>query len=358
MKKQLVALSVLCLMLATTWSACSEDIDVIGDWEEIPIVYAVFDPPTLQHYVRLEKAFLDPETSAFEVAQRPDSLFFDDVTVLLFSAERPNDPLTLLDTMHLVNGDTLGLEREEGIFAESPNLLYRTLEDVVQGRYYELRIESARTGKTYRAAMRAVDLPTNSDAVVVVPSPLSTIQWSYVPTRYTRIRFNQVDHAGVYDLFMRFNYAEYEVDGNGAEVPGTRELKSEVWQLRNRIIPNISGPIEVEVPGESFYRFVANNIEPFPENVSKERCALNMEVLLDIGGRELAAYLDQQNERADLISGVQPIEPFSNLEGGYGVFSSRIKVEDTPVELALPVHDSLRFGQFTRNLSFSGDPCN
>ena len=81
MKLHTLRLSLLCLLTLVIGQSCNNDIDVIGEWKEIPVVYGVFGPQNpgqtaIPEYFRIEKAFLDPSTDAFVIAQRPDSLYF------------------------------------------------------------------------------------------------------------------------------------------------------------------------------------------------------------------------------------------------------------------------------------------
>ncbi|MFK7810799.1 MAG: hypothetical protein AB8F74_23530, partial [Saprospiraceae bacterium] len=118
MKRILLVLAVFSSLFY--WSSCSNDFELIADWKDIPVVYALLNTTDTAHYVRVEKAFLDPETSALVLAQRPDSIYYPNATVKLV---RTSDNREFLLTK--VDGNNEGLQREEGIFADSPNWLYK-----------------------------------------------------------------------------------------------------------------------------------------------------------------------------------------------------------------------------------------
>ena len=70
-----------------TWTGCSNKLDVIGTWEALPVIYGLLNPvEDSVTYIRVEKAFLPPDQSANEVAQLPDSIYYNpnDIDVLLF----------------------------------------------------------------------------------------------------------------------------------------------------------------------------------------------------------------------------------------------------------------------------------
>ena len=69
--------------------ACSNEFTLTEKWKDIPVVYGFLDQKDTAHYVRVEKAFLDPLTSALTIAKNfPDSLYYKDAAVYL---ERGSD---------------------------------------------------------------------------------------------------------------------------------------------------------------------------------------------------------------------------------------------------------------------------
>ena len=101
-------------------SSCSNEFDLTTEWKDIPIVYGLINPDDTAHYVRVEKAFLDPVTSALITAQIADSLYYMDATVQFQIEGNAN-----VYNLERVDGNLEGYEREEGIFANAPNYLYK-----------------------------------------------------------------------------------------------------------------------------------------------------------------------------------------------------------------------------------------
>ena len=106
------------------WSACSNDFDVTAPWRDIPVVYGLLNADEDVHFIRLEKAFLDPENSALSIAQVADSLYYENAIVQL---ERVSNGEIFTYTLQRVDGDAPGVNqpRDLGIFATSPNWLYK-----------------------------------------------------------------------------------------------------------------------------------------------------------------------------------------------------------------------------------------
>ena len=64
-----------------TFSACDNEIDLVAEWKSIPVVYGLINVQDTAHYLRIEKAFLDPSVGAPTLAQIPDSLYYDNILV-------------------------------------------------------------------------------------------------------------------------------------------------------------------------------------------------------------------------------------------------------------------------------------
>jgi len=106
------------LFAAVLWQSCSNDFELNADFKDIPIVYGFIDINDEDHYIRIQRAFLDGETSAIQIAQIHDSIYYDNIDVSLLV--NGNQSFTLEE----INGEDVGIFKEEGAFANSPNTLY------------------------------------------------------------------------------------------------------------------------------------------------------------------------------------------------------------------------------------------
>ncbi|HND88774.1 MAG TPA: hypothetical protein PK971_10630, partial [Saprospiraceae bacterium] len=77
-------------LAALLWAGCKNDFEVAAPWKEVPVVYAILSPDDTAHYVRVEKAFLDPQKGATEIAQIPDSLYYPENAITVY-LERDSD---------------------------------------------------------------------------------------------------------------------------------------------------------------------------------------------------------------------------------------------------------------------------
>src|SRR5688572_25735004 len=101
------------------FASCDNELIVTDEWKDIPVVWGLLNESDTAHYIRVEKAFLDPTTSALDIARIPDSLYYDNALVSLRRISTGQ-----IFPLERVNGDLEGYPREGGVFAETPNYLY------------------------------------------------------------------------------------------------------------------------------------------------------------------------------------------------------------------------------------------
>src|SRR5947207_9325485 len=92
-------LSAAVIILSVFYASCSTDFNVTTTWKDITIVYGLLDASDTAQYIKVGKAFLDPSTSALTIAQNPDSLYYNDLTVVLEDN---------------ANGSTIQMEKVDG----------------------------------------------------------------------------------------------------------------------------------------------------------------------------------------------------------------------------------------------------
>lgn len=342
MKKILLGLIIISGIFFST--SCSNDFDLIADWKDIPVVYALLASSDTAHYVRVEKAFLDPNTSALELAQNVDSIYYPGATVKLVDVVNNTEyPFIRVD------GNLEGYQREEGVFTDSPNWLYKLKTDGVDtiqpDRRYELIVRRDETSEPVTATITTVSNveitnpgePSNLVSFYTVVSSTNPLP-TPLPYKF-KWRYNN-DNTVIFDASLTFHYTE-ESGGSVADKSFTMKLK------RGEEANLGTTRAEVSISTEDFYRFVASNIQPDNSSI-RHFVALEFEV---IGGNQsFSDYLSVNQANTGLTSS-QLIPNFTNLSEGYGLFASIHKVTQMNF-MNLTSRDSLRSGQYTGNLNF------
>lgn len=326
---------ILITSLVFTFS-CSNDFDVATDWKDIPVVYGLLNADDAAHYIRVEKAFLDPKANGLELARIPDSLYYKNVTVQL---ERISNgqvfPLVKVD------GNLEGLPREGGVFAEAPNWLYKVNNfdiDLKKGEKILLRIQRD-DGLDDVTAQTTILGPSKLKS----PSPIGGV-FRFDYNRPTKITWEADAAAKIYDVKLLIQYSEFD-----PQHPDDVQKKTLVWNwaqgIRNQ--ENRSN-LTLDKSGIEFYQLLKNNI---PVNPNLKRIFEGIDVVINSGGESLEKFVNVSLANTG-ITGSQELPSYTNLSEGRGVFSS---VSNLVVEKLLlhPITwDSLQHGYLTKSLNF------
>ncbi|MEM1123639.1 MAG: DUF4249 family protein [Bacteroidota bacterium] len=317
--------------------SCSNEFDLTAPAKEIPIVYGLLSRSDDVHYIRVEKTFIDNQIDAFTLAQDPNQLYFEDITVELV---RENSGQTF--QLAEVDGSQLGLEREAGIFATTPNILYRIVNA-------ELNLQAE---ETYRLNIR---LPNKDTLLTTATTPIVgdlRLNRPIPGDRKPPIRILSEDEytvvwgadetAKLFDVIMVIHYEEFNPNDANSVVE-----KSITWTLaKNRAAAD--GPNRVEPEGIEFYQFLNGAITVDP---NLQRVITTLDLRIDAGGEELFNYINVGQANTGITSS-QVIPNYTNLTNGRGIFASRNTLLETGFVLDSATKEELRENELTRNLNF------
>ncbi len=332
----------ICLLffVAVLVASCSNDFELTDDWKDIPIVYGLLSPVDSVNYIRVEKAFLDPNTSALEIAQRPDSLYYENITVQI-SHDKSDQVFELIR----VDGNTIGLEREGGVFAQAPNYLYQLVlppgELLVGGDYYKLNINRGDNKEDIVAETRIL-----REIRIEKPKNPVSIDWLYGENESElEVDWIFTEEVALFDLKIQFNYKEYP--NNQPQEAVEKQL---VWLVDKSIKPKSDGStvIRNDLPAGLFYQFLGSNIAVDP---GMTRIFQNFDIKVIGGGAEILEYIEV-GLAATGITSSQIITSYSNLSDGLGIFSSITHSSVKGNTLRPESRDTLRDGIYTRDLNF------
>lgn len=324
------------LLVATS---CRDDFTLEGDFQDVPTAYAYFDADDERHFVRVQKAFLESGGNALDIAGIADSIYYAPgaATVLV----QHNGQTVELER---VDGRDFGLEREDGIFATQPNVLYTFTADQLAlrgGQDLELRIQ--RPGEP--DAVATTEILSEIDII----SPREDVDVRIEnPDRTLAIGFLAPDAAAVFDIRVVMRIRELFPDNPAAN--RTREL---TYVLNENFTFDVndrgnSGRIIFDTPNVGFYQFLGSALEV--DNRVRRRF-LDFDIVITAVGEEVLAEQRLANANAGITS-AQALPRFTNLEGGIGLVTSQTSTVLEGLSIDGGSIDSLQEGQFTRQLGF------
>ncbi len=348
MKKVLSILSMATVVIL--YSTCSNDFELNAPAKDIPVVYGFLSGQDTAHYVRIERAFLPDDQSAFEVAKDPDALYYNSLDVTLEGLDETGNVIQMF-TLDKVNGADEGLARESGIFVDNPNYLYKfktTSPDTLVG------------GRTYRLVINRGDNLEVVTASEVMTSPVQRFTTPRDPTDIEIIYGTQPINpivtwrtktdVSIYDLKIRYHIREWNVaDPNNVTektIEGLLESNIEVNTPANPSNQSVS--VSADFEPATFYTNLANQLEANPE---LRRSLVDFDFVAVGVGKEFARFIEVSQANTGLTS-AQLINRYSNVDGGLGLFTSRTIKSYDGFSLKFESRDSLRNGVLTRDLNF------
>ncbi len=307
--------TMLLLLLGTWFVSCSTDVDLYADYKDITVVYGLLDYNKDTNYVKINKAFLGPG-NAFEIALLEDSCNYPnklDAKIIEYRAPAYGNNYQVTRTLVL---DTLTIHsKEPGIFYAPDQLVYYTKERIRsnndQYKYkYELQIDRGDTLITSETDI------VGGDLFIIDPKPLGfnyetgTIKWYKCP------------NAAVYEVVVNFYFTEV-----GPGLDSVNRCMS--WSLGTRSVSELAeenGKYAINYNSSIFYSTLASFLgdDTLKTNVDRVVFDKCLGVSVSAGGEELYNFISVNGPSSSIV---QSIPEYTNVNGGYGVFSSRASKE-------------------------------
>jgi hypothetical protein len=315
--------------------SCETDFNIEASEKEIPIVYGVLNVTEPKQYIRVQRAFLSKDGKVSEFSKDPNILYYSNGKAILTI---PSTGRTILGKR--INSEDIGIKRDSGFFAESPNILYEfdTKDWLVTAPskvIFTFDNESLLKGVSAQIAL-VKDLQLREGV------PSAPLNFGY--DRVITMGWNHSTETKLFDLIMRINYQEKSNKTNGIFLE-----KSVDWFLKDNLEVG-SDPTKgsFSFKGIEFFKFLGNTL---PISSDIQRNMKSIDILLTAGGIEFKEILNL-NQANFGLTGSNSIPRYNNIVNGIGFLSSRMRVTRTDISLSSVTLDSLKFGVYTKALQF------
>ncbi|MDB5281088.1 MAG: hypothetical protein JWO06_163 [Bacteroidota bacterium] len=327
--------SVLAILIVTVLAGCKQKLDITSpNYVELPVVYALLDQQDNPHYIRIEKGYL-LKGSAYIGAGNIDSIYYPDVLkVKLVSNTGDSFNLTRVD------GNLIGLPKDTGIFANTANYLYTFNGNLDSSKTYKLTVLNTTSGKSVTATTSLVPA-----FAVYAPFPSQKIDLSNVSP--FKVRWQTAANAGVYDLTVRFYYTEFRSIDNTV----FRDTFIDIPFFRSYEIATAAGFGSTELTEDGIVKYMASHISAPVDVYRTFNILKGLQFKFAAGGNELTNFINSQQAQSGLASS-NALPPYTNVNGGEGLFSSRYFMEVDSVLLSNDALDSLACGSDAGGMHF------
>jgi len=290
-------------------NSCSTKLDVNADYKDITVVYGLINPSDTNHYIKINKAFLQDNVNANTLAADHNNFDYPDgdlaVTVQEFSAVNN----TLLNTYNLTR-TVNEIPKDPGVFDNSTNVLYKFVEpNIDRNNTYTLKIVNNKLNKEITSETGIV-----GNIVVTKPNTISGINF----VAGDKFTVNATTGKNVMRIaaFVVFNYKEYYTDSTFIDKKVVMPLGEQKGTN-----PNGGESLEFNLINGDFFSFVASGV-PDPSTIPffSHRQIGYVTLEFDYAGTELNTYM----EVSAPSNGVNQDKPeYTNIVNGIGIFSSR-----------------------------------
>lgn len=321
MKKIHFILSV--TLLAGVLASCSTKVDLYADYKDIPVIYGLLDATQDTNFIKIIRAFSgsnETPVDATQVALIPDSNNYPgklDAKIYryrhVYGNEYQLDGVVELDTMTIH-------DKESGDFYYPNQKVYYTTQGILpntSSKNYRYRLEVVRGNDTISSETGVV----GGENYKILTSQVSFV--AEETDKKSKISFFPADNAAVYDLEIRFTYKEIRQGGGVTE----KTLRHSFGMKTLADMGNENGVYFVDYGQNLLFNMLRNAIGGDTLHVSRTFDAEKSFVIsLAAAGDDLYNYI-QINQSAGGLS--QNVPDYTNINGGYGVFSSRLNKERT-----------------------------
>ena len=330
MKNIRFILNILCFIIV--FNSCSTKVDLYAEYKDVPIVYAMLNPNTDTNFVKITRAFCgtnDNFINANDVALIADSSNYPGkLDARIVELKKTHGDL-YESTGRVIVLDTITLhDKEAGTFYSPDQTFYYTTEPFntgMDGVKYKYRLVVVKPdGDSLTAQTNMVG---NGEFAIMT----SGVGFQLAESEQVRkIMFRADDFASLYEVSMQFNYREQK---NGQAI----KKKSVSRTFGTRTINEF---IKIEGSENSYYleysvNWLFNSLSyaiggdtiTNPNHPNVVRYIDDFVISISAAGDELAYYYIANQAQAN--SPMSLITNYTNIEGGYGLFSSRTKIEKT-----------------------------
>jgi hypothetical protein len=312
--KRLLSFIFSLFVAGTMFYSCSTDVDIYADYKDITVVYGLLDSGKDTNYVKINKAFLGPG-NAFEIALIDDSCNYPgklDAKLIEYkgSAGGNNYQQTRvlpLDTITVFNKDL-------GIFYAPKQLVYYTKSklnnNTENNKYrYELQIDRGDSLITATTEMVGGAGFAISLSQLDFTSEFGTIKWQRCP------------NASIYELIIKFYFTEVSPSNDSVQ----RCMTWSLGTFPTSSLTEENGFLSIQYKSSLFFPNLASFLgNDTTKNVDRLVFEPSLVLSIAAGGEELYNFITVNGPSSSIA---QNIPEYTNVNGGYGVFSSRMLLE-------------------------------
>tara|TARA_B110000503_G_C7072994_1_gene381653 strand:- start:37 stop:1062 length:1026 start_codon:yes stop_codon:yes gene_type:complete len=297
------------IALMVSFFSCENEVEVNAEFEEKTFVLGLIDAGSDTQFVKITKTFLDNKTSAIQLGQDPNNLYYDSLEVTLTELNSSNNVVQQfrMAKIHILR------PKDSGIFTTERNEAYYSDATVKENTKYTLTVN-----KLDGSANTTGEATVSRGVTLVEPDIRRRGKIGLIDPRNKnivdeRFEFKTTENVGEFSATMIFNYLEIvNVDST------VKSIKIPLTSILNPSLDEANYPFIFE--GQKFFDALKANI-PISLNPPK-RLVLDdgIDIIMEAADADYTLYRDVNGP----IDGLAQTRPdYTNITNGIGLFASR-----------------------------------
>ena len=296
------------------FASCSTEVDLYAPYEQKPIVYGILDANADTNFIKIVRTF-SVQGDAYQTAQDPDSSNYPgklDVRLVEY-CNRDSIREIVLDTITIH-------DKESGIFYAPDQKLYYTAEPLHQNTKTEQYSYKLKVVFPDRTLTTKTDIVGN--AGFDIQSLAVDFSKEYIGAVPRQFLFHPAIKGAVYEFRFSFTFLEQR-GPDGDSVPRTMTWKAGTFSDEYFALNTINDAYVFSYYPSPFYDRLKEFVGDDSTLLDVQRFITDypVEITIIAGEEKLSQYIHNNNSDEGFLAGDSE---FSLINGGYGVFSSRM----------------------------------
>lgn len=324
-------------------NSCETEFTLNGEYTLTPVVFGLLDPLDSIHTVKITKAFLG-EGNNLEYAKIDDSSYFNQVEARVIEYEDIEKKIPTGRVWELKDSIVEGKSTDGIFYSPNQKVYYFEEKALVTSYIYVIEADLNEGQMSFTATTTLIDEFELQGTIATNPTVFkinfagNTILEDKDYENW-QVKLKPGINAARFEIAYTFNWTEFYDDGTDKSFS---MIRVEATEKADKVLNQVSGL--------DFYTWVGENILDDPKVVRRTYDGIDLHI--SVAHKTLDTYMQVSKP----VSGIAQIQPlYTNIEGGYGLFSSRILFTKKGLLLNAASMKELATGSYTYTKLFCSD---
>jgi hypothetical protein len=330
------------IAIALGLHSCNDKLNIAAPYKNITVVYGLLDMSDTAHYIRIEKAFMDENKSALDMAKVADSSFYAALTVSMKEL-RSDGTVNNSYSLYRVDLTNEGYPKDTGTFFATPSYAYKFTQTINPLYQYRLIVKNNTTGEIDSANSPVIDNsgPYTSFGVREWLNSGMKIDFSHTGKYALSFTSSIPANVGITQLILRFRWVDSSISTH-----------SSTKHTADYTIPytSTSSITDFSTLNTTIYDYL-NATLGAPATTDNYRYFDSSDMILYAAGTEYEKYSRlNQNQGGLTADEIRPI--YTNIKGAnvLGLFSTRASISKLKIPFSEATKDSIAINASTKDL--------